>query len=301
MSSASKKTGDEQVGQRIAARRAALAMSREELASEIGASYALVAQIETGWRMPSYEKQLLIAKALGAGLDELFGEGREATAPAAPARTVASVTLDAEDPLLPQTDAARAAFPLGRIAAKRPTVTVPLASAPEPKPSLEQSIERAAEAIRELPASRRLDALSRLQLIVMREVADEERRRRGSAQQPAGWITDLADDEVFVFGSNASGVHGGGAARIAYEKFGAEWGQGHGHHGQSYAIDTMSGLGVLHEEVARFLDYARRHPELRFLVTPIGTGIAGYRSDEIAPLFAGAPGNVVLPAEFTGP
>ena len=54
-------------------------------------------------------------------------------------------------------------------------------------------------------------------------------------------ITHLAPNEVFVFGSNANGAHGGGAARVAYEKFGAIWGQGHGMQGMSYAIDSMSG------------------------------------------------------------
>lgn len=58
------------------------------------------------------------------------------------------------------------------------------------------------------------------------------------------------------------------------------------------------GLAVLRDEVAGFLDHARRHPDLRFLVTSVGTGTAGYRADEIAPLFTGAPSNVVLPAEF---
>ncbi|OBI08414.1 hypothetical protein A5715_15320 [Mycolicibacter heraklionensis] len=112
-------------------------------------------------------------------------------------------------------------------------------------------------------------------------------------------IERLAPNEVFVFGSNAHGWHDGGAAREAFQKFGAIWGEGHGHHGQSYAIDTMSGFPTLAAEVATFLDYARAHPELRFQVTPIGTGSAGYRVDQIAPLFAEIPENVALPVEFT--
>ncbi|MEZ3160642.1 helix-turn-helix domain-containing protein [Microbacterium sp. BWT-B31] len=303
MKPASKKTGDEQVGLRIAARRKALEMSREELASQIGASYALVAQIETGWRMPSYEKQLLIAKSLGVGLDEVFGQAADFLAP--PEDTTATSIPDAASaaPVARFAAAAAAAFPLGSIPvapAAQSAPARPSAPLPPPKPTFDQVVERAAEGLRDLPASRRLDALSRLQLIVMREVADEERRRVGSDQHPSGWITDLAPDEVFVFGSNAEGRHAGGASRTAYERFGAEWGQGRGHHGQSYAIVTTSGLSVLHDEVARFLVYARRHPELRFLLTPIGTGTAGYRTDEVAPLFAGAPHNVVLPGEFEG-
>lgn len=111
-------------------------------------------------------------------------------------------------------------------------------------------------------------------------------------------ITQLGPHEIFVFGSNARGLHGAGAALMAFERFGAVWGEGRGLHGQSYGIDTMSGLPVIGDEVATFLAFAREHPELTFLVTPIGTGIAGYAPEEIAPFFAGSPDNVVLPDEF---
>jgi hypothetical protein len=114
-----------------------------------------------------------------------------------------------------------------------------------------------------------------------------------------GHIEKLEPNEVFVFGSNASGMHGGGAARTAHLKFGAVWGEGHGLHGQSYAIDTMSGLDEIQREVAMFVDFARQHPELRFLVTEIGCGIAGYTPAQIAPLFTDVPDNVVLPDSFT--
>lgn len=111
-------------------------------------------------------------------------------------------------------------------------------------------------------------------------------------------IVSLRPDEVFVFGSNAGGLHGGGAARSAHQRFGAVWGEGHGHHGQSYAIDTMSGLDTLAAEARTFLSYAAEHPELRFLLTPVGCGIAGYTPAEVAPLFSGAPANVCVPASF---
>jgi hypothetical protein len=65
-------------------------------------------------------------------------------------------------------------------------------------------------------------------------------------------ITALEANEVFVFGSNAEGHHGGGAALIAHRDFGAVWGEGHGHHGRTYAIDTMSGLDVLAAEAQMF-------------------------------------------------
>ena len=111
-------------------------------------------------------------------------------------------------------------------------------------------------------------------------------------------IQDLREGEIFVFGSNAAGRHAGGAARTARKKFGAVNGQGHGRQGRSYAIDSMSGLDTLAAEAATFLDYARAHPELVFLLTPVGCGIAGHAPSEVAPLFASAPDNVALPREF---
>lgn len=111
-------------------------------------------------------------------------------------------------------------------------------------------------------------------------------------------IRELQPNEVFVFGSNAGGFHGGGAARFAFENFGAVWGEGHGLYGQSYAIDTMSGMDTMRDDVRTFLGFATEHPELRFLVTEIGCGIAGYTPAEVAPLFAGSPSNVVLPKSF---
>lgn len=114
-------------------------------------------------------------------------------------------------------------------------------------------------------------------------------------------IAELRDDEIFVFGSNLAGMHGGGAARIACRCFGAVWGQGVGLQGQSYAIPTMQGgVETIRPYVDEFIDFARRHPHLKFLVTEIGCGIAGFTPDEIAPLFAAAVSveNIWLPARF---
>ena len=114
-------------------------------------------------------------------------------------------------------------------------------------------------------------------------------------------ITSLQPDEVFVFGSNLAGMHGGGAARLALERFGAIWGPGVGLQGQSYAIPTMQGgVETIAPYVDEFIGFARQHPELKFLVTEIGCGIAGFTPAEIAPLFARAldVGNIYLPARF---
>lgn len=113
-----------------------------------------------------------------------------------------------------------------------------------------------------------------------------------------GFITELDEGEVFVFGSNGAGAHLGGAAATAVAKFGAIYGQAEGLQGQSYAIDTMDGFEVMNEQVGRFIEFAREHQELKFLVTEIGCGIAGYTPEEVAPLFKDVPENVVLPEAF---
>ena len=115
------------------------------------------------------------------------------------------------------------------------------------------------------------------------------------------FITELKENEIFVFGSNLQGMHGGGAARLAYEKFGAIWGQGVGLQGQSYGIPTMhGGVDAIKPYVDEFIEFAKSHPELTFLVTKIGCGIAGFRDEEIAPLFKECIeiDNVILPRTF---
>lgn len=115
------------------------------------------------------------------------------------------------------------------------------------------------------------------------------------------FITELKSDEVFVFGSNLAGMHGGGAAWVAYRQFGAILGQGVGLQGQSYAIPTMQGgVETIKPYVEDFIVFAKEHPELFFYVTRIGCGIAGFQDKEIAPLFAEAIGleNVCLPESF---
>lgn len=116
-----------------------------------------------------------------------------------------------------------------------------------------------------------------------------------------GFIRELKENEIFVFGSNLAGMHAGGAARVAVDKFGAVWGQGVGMQGQCYAIPTMQGgVETIKPHVDEFITYAKRHPELKFLVTPIGCGIAGFTAQEIAPLFAAAIDveNIILPRDF---
>jgi hypothetical protein len=113
-------------------------------------------------------------------------------------------------------------------------------------------------------------------------------------------ITVLKPNEVFVFGSNLSGIHGLGAAKTAL-KWGAKYGQGVGLQGQTYAIPTKDEhiktlpLIAIQMYVDQFKVFAKEHPELTFLVTKIGCGLAGYSEKDIAPMFQLCPPNCILP------
>lgn len=114
-------------------------------------------------------------------------------------------------------------------------------------------------------------------------------------------ITELRKNEIFVFGSNLEGSHGGGAAAIAAKHFGAIWGQGIGLQGQSYGIPTMhGGVKEIKPYVDDFIEFAKQNPNFQFLVTRIGCGIAGFTEEEMAPLFAEGVNveNVYLPDTF---
>ena len=113
-------------------------------------------------------------------------------------------------------------------------------------------------------------------------------------------ITELKPNQIFVFGSNLGGKHGGGAARQALESFGAYYSKGVGRQRQSYAIPTLdSNLERLPLEIISlylwdFDDYAQTHPELEFLLTKIGTGIAGFTPQEMESIMPNFPSNVII-------
>lgn len=137
----SPKTGDLELGRKIAARREELGMSRKQLAEATSLSYPYIAQIETGYRLPSTKHQVILAKVLGMSLDELFGTEEEL--PQAPMRLQASAA--------------------GR--RRRPTI--------------DDAVEHAAQEIEALPAAVRLEALSRIQLRIMQSVAEDQAKQRG--------------------------------------------------------------------------------------------------------------------------
>lgn len=128
-------------------------------------------------------------------------------------------------------------------------------------------------------------------------------------------VGHLRPGEVFVFGSNRNGDHYGGAAHVAYERFGAQWGVGEGLTGRSYALPTldesMSRVSPddLEESFRKLIACAEAHPDLTFLLTKVGCGIAGWSVDEVGDaLWRAAKGyfaaeapqlrNIVLPREF---
>ena len=128
-----------------------------------------------------------------------------------------------------------------------------------------------------------------------------ERRTMEEKSTTPERITSLQPNEIFVFGSNLRGMHGGGAAYIAYRHFGAIMGQGVGLQGQSYAIPTMQGgVDTIRPYVDEFIEFAKQHQNLTFLVTRIGCGIAGFTDEEISPLFEAAHDvkNIVLPPNW---
>jgi hypothetical protein len=118
------------------------------------------------------------------------------------------------------------------------------------------------------------------------------------------YIKKLESNEVFVFGSNVAGKHGAGGARMAMQLFGARYSEGIGRTGQCYAIPTkdraIEPLTVkqIKPYVVEFLQYAKEHPELRFLLTDVGCGLAGNDPSDIAPLFKKHSPNVILPEAF---
>ncbi len=117
-------------------------------------------------------------------------------------------------------------------------------------------------------------------------------------------IRHLEPGEIFVFGSNTEGRHGKGAAKFAHQKFSAKWGVGEGLTGRCYALPTVEArlqkmsLPRIQHFVERFLKTARANPDLTFLVTQVGCGLAGHKVRDIAPMFRDAPENCVLPEVF---
>lgn len=111
----------------------------------------------------------------------------------------------------------------------------------------------------------------------------------------------FGDDDIFVFGSNLAGVHGAGAARAAFERYGAVWGKGTGISGRSYALPTKDEkiqtlpLETVRAFVAEFKAFAAANPTMRFFMTRVGCGLAGFEDADIAPMFVGSPQNINFP------
>lgn len=119
-------------------------------------------------------------------------------------------------------------------------------------------------------------------------------------------ITTLENGQVFVSGTNLRGRHGKGAARFAKDVLKATEGIFTGLDGVCYGIPTKGfyleilTLSEIKDYVDRFIEFAKSRPDLHFLVTKIGCGLAGYKPEQIAPLFSDAVTikNISLPREF---
>ena len=112
---------------------------------------------------------------------------------------------------------------------------------------------------------------------------------------PDEFITELRPGQIIVVGTNALGAHIGGAAKYAHNHFGLRWGVGEGLSGSTYALPTMSGICDFAQAAMRFSMFAELAPDLTFLLTKVGCGIAGYDEKLIMDLFANSPANVILP------
>ena len=118
-------------------------------------------------------------------------------------------------------------------------------------------------------------------------------------------ITELKENEIFVFGSNLAGIHGAGAAKAAVQ-WGAVFGKGEGLQGKTYAIPTKDAniqvltLSEIQLYVRNFIEHAKLNTDNIYLVTEIGCGLAGYKPFQVAPMFKAALSlkNVKLPEAF---
>lgn len=113
-------------------------------------------------------------------------------------------------------------------------------------------------------------------------------------------LFEKGSKNIFTFGSNLRGAHGAGAAKFALLHCGAKYGT-IGFCGRSYGIPTKNEfiqtlpLEIIKQYVDLFLSFAEQSPNLVFFITPIGTGLAGWKHKDIAPMFVEAPSNCILP------
>jgi hypothetical protein len=125
-----------------------------------------------------------------------------------------------------------------------------------------------------------------------------------------GLLTELPPEGIFVYGCNTQGRHGAGAAKVAYDKFGAVYGK-IGWQGQSYGIVTKNLRKKTHpsisiQEIVDQIDslygIATMHPKLDFYVAYSGTGtnLNYYTPNQMARMFACRyiPENMVFEESF---
>jgi len=126
-----------------------------------------------------------------------------------------------------------------------------------------------------------------------------------------GPINSLESNQIFVFGSNTEGRHGKGAALVAKQKFGANYGQAEGLQGQSYGIITKDLTKTDHpsrtadqikEQIIKLYEFAKQNPDKEFVIaySGEGTNLNAYSSQEMANMFGSfdIPNNVIFEEKF---
>jgi len=136
----------------------------------------------------------------------------------------------------------------------------------------------------------------------------------------SGRVVTVGPNEVLVFGSNRGGHHGMGVAGLAfrgnpdghynrdpafiraqaapighpdrtglYAVYGVGRGYQQGREGDSYAVETIAALRPrvrtslreIYAQLQEMRAFALEHPQRQFLITLIGTGLAGYGEAEL--------------------
>lgn len=155
---------------------------------------------------------------------------------------------------------------------------------------------------------------------IIRELANPSAHQPEQIQHTEGFTMNDYNDEsisyhidgtapqshqIFVFGSNLSGVHGAGAAKYALNHCGAVWGRPHGLMGNSYAIPTKNesitatlSLSTIADFVTEFTRFVTDNPGLQFFMTRIGCGLAGLSDEQVAPMFYPPLPNVDYPTNW---
>jgi hypothetical protein len=136
-------------------------------------------------------------------------------------------------------------------------------------------------------------------------------------------IISLSDKEFFIFGSNDKGNHGAGAAKLAKDKFGAKQNQSEGLQGQTFGIITklyqdgkltkyneltpenkIKLKNLIKKGIKDLNLLAEQNPNNEYLVTKIGSNLAGFTENQMRQFFeiinkeTPLKNNIILPKSY---